>query len=375
MPCACSGVAPIGASSGAPAAPAPEAVAALARGIAAPSNDARIGSSPAGLDPIAPTETDSAAGNTSAEGTPKPKLVGPLNTSEAGSAPAIPVPFARERTGPLTTGLNELLVASVPRGLVASVTLGPEPGAATPAVTLGVAVGARYVWVCTLTREPDAAVRTETPVPATLTVAAAEPVPVRAAVPETDTDNDGRGGTWVDAGTEAGGGRACLAGVATGTGGVGTVILGAEIVVAGTGTVVAGTRTVEAGTGTVVAGTRTVEAGIGTVVAGTRTVEAGTGTVTVVVGTGTVGAGTGTVGAGTGTVGAGTGTGGDTAIEAVVRGVESVDGSEPIPPRTRLSARAVPARPILTKPASASTQPNQRSRTYVVFTAAPLMSA
>src|SRR4029077_11020885 len=54
-PFACSGVAATVASGGAPAAPAPEAVAALARGSAAPSNDARIGSSPAGLDPIPPT--------------------------------------------------------------------------------------------------------------------------------------------------------------------------------------------------------------------------------------------------------------------------------------------------------------------------------
>jgi hypothetical protein len=102
--------------------------------------------------------------------------------------------------------LNEPLVASVAFGLGASVRLGPEPGAATRAVTLGAAVGARDVLVCTLTREPDAAARTATPVPATLTVAAAEFVLVT--VPETDTDTDGGGGRWVDSGTEGGGGRA-----------------------------------------------------------------------------------------------------------------------------------------------------------------------
>jgi hypothetical protein len=122
-------------------------------------------------------------------------------------------------------------------------------------------------------------------------------------------------------------------------------------------------------------GADAVVVGTGTLVAGTWTVEAGTGTGTVVAGTRTVGAGTGTVGAGTGTVGAGTGTVVDTAIEAVVRGVESAEGSEPLPPRARLAARAVPARPTLAKTVSANAQPNQRRCMPVFFTATPLMSA
>src|ERR1700730_6891734 len=158
MPCACSGVATTSASTGAPAAPAPEAVAAPARGIAAPSNDARIGSSPAGLDPIRPTGTDSAVGNTSAKGTPR--LVGALNTCEtAGSAPAIPVPFARDCAGRLPAGLNAPPVASgMTLGPRASVRLGPDPGVATRAVTLSAAVGTRGMFGWTPTREPEAAV-------------------------------------------------------------------------------------------------------------------------------------------------------------------------------------------------------------------------
>jgi hypothetical protein len=109
----------------------------------------------------------------------------------------------------------------------------------------------------------------------------------------------------------------------------------------------------------VIPGADAAVVGTGTVVAGTRTVEAGTGT----------------VGAGTGTVGAGTGAVVDTAIEAVVRGVDSAEGSEPTPPRARLSARAVPARPTLAKTVSANAQPNQRRCMPVFFTATPLVSA
>jgi hypothetical protein len=206
-PRGCSGVAVAAGPMGVPPPPA------LPANVPSPSKAARVGASPAALDPNGSGErTWSAA---SAAGAPE---LGSVPSESAGAEPL----------------------------LVATVTPGPE---LVPAFAAPVAVDA-------FAPEGEAPAEAETSIPPALVFTAVEVVLVGAAVPETEADTDGVGGSGAE--TVVIGVETVVVATETVAGGVETVVIGVETVVVATDTVVVATETVAGGVETVVIGVEAV---------------------------------------------------------------------------------------------------------------------